>query len=92
MHLLQPRALYRRHKLTLVTSSLACERFTAEVPRSAAQVRSPQMCCSVRTLTFSEITSGLAGVGVSEQPYANHVPPCMHRDVASKLEEGRAMR
>ena len=35
----QPRSLYLRHKLTLITSSLACERFTAEVPRSAAQVR-----------------------------------------------------
>lgn len=35
--MLQPRSLFRRHRLNLVTTSLACELVTAYVPRTASE-------------------------------------------------------
>ncbi len=48
---MQPRSLFRRFRLKLITSSHACERGVAEVPRTANQVFGDSDAMGVSTNT-----------------------------------------
>lgn len=48
---MQPRSLFRRFRLKLITSSHACERGAAEVPRTANQIFGESDAMAVSTNT-----------------------------------------